>query len=57
MASLILASPLTGREGSVDSTAAILLGIGVVLWIIDRVVRGRAPEIDAERLDEVSPES
>ena len=57
VASLILASPLTGREGSVYLRAAILLGIGVVLWIIDRVVRGRAPEIDAERLDEVSPES
>lgn len=52
VASLILASPLTGREGSVYLRAAILIAIGIVLWGIDRAVRGRPPEIDAERLGE-----
>lgn len=50
VASLILASPLTGREGSVYLRAAVLLAIGVVLWAVDRLVRGRTPEIDAEEI-------
>lgn len=50
VASLVLASPLTGRDGSVYLRAAILLAIGMVLWLVDRVVRGRTPEIDAEDL-------
>ena len=32
VACLVLASPLTGREGSVYLRAGILLAIGVVLW-------------------------
>lgn len=50
VASLILASPLTGREGSVYARAGILLAIGVALWLVDRAVRGRTPEIDAEHI-------
>ena len=52
VACLILASPLTGREASVYLRAAILLAIGVVLWAIDRLVRGRAPEIDEQHIGE-----
>jgi basic amino acid/polyamine antiporter, APA family len=53
VACVVLASPLTGREGSVYLRAAILLAIGVALWVIDRLVRGRAPEIDEEHIGEV----
>lgn len=44
-AAIILASPLTGREGSVYLRAGILLAIGVVLWLVDRVARGSTPEV------------
>jgi len=57
VASLVLASPVTGREGSVYLRAAILLAIGVVLWVVDRVVRGRAPEIDEAHIGEPSAEA
>lgn len=50
VACVVLASPLTGREGSVYLRAAILLAIGVALWAVDRVVRGQAPEIDEEHI-------
>lgn len=50
VACLVLASPLTGRDGSVYLRAGILLAIGVVLWAIDRTVRGRPPEIDEKNL-------
>jgi basic amino acid/polyamine antiporter, APA family len=53
VACVVLASPLTGREGSVYLRAAILLAIGVALWVIDRLVRGRAPEIDEQHVGEV----
>ncbi|GIG34620.1 APC family permease [Cellulomonas pakistanensis] len=39
--SLVLASPLTGREGSVYLRAAVLLAIGVVLYVVNRLVSGR----------------
>ena len=52
VACLVLASPLTGRDASVYLRAAILLAIGVALWAVDRVVRGRAPEIDEEHIGE-----
>jgi len=45
--SLVLASPLTGREGSVYLRAAVLLGIGVVLYLVNRFVVGRADPADA----------
>lgn len=38
--SLVLASPLTGREGAVYLRAAVLLGIGVVLYVVNRWVTG-----------------
>ena len=47
---LILASPLTGRDADIYLRAGILLAVGVVLWAIDRVVRGSSPEIDAEEI-------
>jgi amino acid transporter len=40
--SVVLASPLTGREGGVYLRAAVLLGIGVVLYVVNRLVAGRA---------------
>jgi amino acid transporter len=39
--SVVLASPLTGREGGVYLRAAVLLGIGVVLYVVNRLVVGR----------------
>lgn len=47
--SLVLASPLTGREGSVYLRAAVLLGIGVVLYVVNRLVVGKV-DVDAERV-------
>ncbi|MBD3777818.1 APC family permease [Cellulomonas sp. ES6] len=38
--SLALASPLTGREGAVYLRAAVLLGIGVVLYVVNRLLTG-----------------
>ncbi|WP_454050266.1 APC family permease [Cellulomonas sp. Marseille-Q8402] len=43
--SLVLASPLTGREGSVYLRAGVLLAIGVVLYLVNRLVVGR---VDAD---------
>ncbi|RMI06713.1 APC family permease [Cellulomonas triticagri] len=48
--SLVLASPLTGREGGVYLRAAVLLGIGVVLYVVNRLVVGKV-DTDAERVD------
>lgn len=36
--SLVLASPLTGREGGVYARAGVLLAIGVVLYVVNRLV-------------------
>ena len=40
--SLVLASPLTGRDADVYLRAGILLGVGVVLYVINRLVVGRS---------------
>jgi len=49
--SLVLASPITGRSSQVYLTAGILVGAGVVLWGINRLVTGkRVTELDAEKL-------
>ncbi len=49
--SLVLASPLTGRSPRVYLLAAILLGVGALLWGINRLVTGtRVTDIDAEKL-------
>ena len=50
VAAVVLASPLTGREASVYARAGILLAIGIALWAVDRLARGRAPEVDAQEL-------
>jgi basic amino acid/polyamine antiporter, APA family len=42
VASLVLASPLTGRDGTEYLRAGILLGIGVVLYLVNRVLVRRA---------------
>ncbi|MBA3817490.1 MAG: APC family permease [Deltaproteobacteria bacterium] len=48
---LVLASPLTGRPGRIYVIAASLVGVGAVLWIINRLVTGRrVTELDAEQL-------
>lgn len=39
--SLVLASPLTGRDPGVYARAGVLLAIGVVLYLVNRVARGR----------------
>ncbi|GAA2969530.1 APC family permease [Actinokineospora diospyrosa] len=44
-----LASPLSGRPAREYGIAAILLGVGVVLWLINRLVHGRV-QVDAEKL-------
>jgi amino acid transporter len=47
---VVLASPFVGREGSVYLTAGILLGIGVLLWLVNRTLVGKPGEVDADRL-------
>jgi amino acid transporter len=47
---VVLASPFVGREASVYATAGILLGIGVLLWFVNRAVVGKPDELDAQRL-------
>jgi basic amino acid/polyamine antiporter, APA family len=45
VACIVLASPLTGREITTYVRAGVLLGIGVLLWGLNRVVVGRrSPE-------------
>ncbi|MBM7771630.1 amino acid transporter [Actinokineospora baliensis] len=44
-----LASPLSGRPAREYGIAAILLGVGVVLWLLNRFAHGRV-EVDAEKL-------
>ncbi|WP_309133997.1 APC family permease [Cellulomonas sp.] len=46
--SLVLASPLTGRDADVYARAGILLAIGVVLYVVNRAFVG--PEGQAERI-------
>jgi len=46
----VLASPFVGREASVYLTAAILLGIGVLLWFANRAFIRKSTETDEEEL-------
>ena len=48
---VVLASPFVGREASVYLTTAVLLGIGLVLWFVNRAIVGKPGEVHAERLD------
>jgi len=50
IASLVLASPLTGREPRAYLIAAILVGTGALLWLINRLVNGPAKELSPENL-------
>jgi basic amino acid/polyamine antiporter, APA family len=43
---LILTSPLTGRESGIYPRAAILLGIGIVLWFVNPLVIGGVDDFD-----------
>jgi amino acid transporter len=47
---VVLASPVVGREASVYLTAGVLLGIGLLLWFVNRALVGKPDELDAERL-------
>jgi amino acid transporter len=47
---VVLASPFVGREATVYLTAGILLGIGVLLWFVNRALVGKPDDLDAERL-------
>ena len=48
---LLLASPLSGRSGRVYVVAGILVGIGVVLWGLNRIITGaKIEDLDAEKL-------
>ncbi len=49
LVSLVLASPVTGRDADVYVRAGILLGIGVVLYVINRLVVGKV-DADPARL-------
>lgn len=50
VSTLVLASPLTGRPARVYVIAAILVGIGAALWLINRLISGRVTTIDPEKL-------
>jgi amino acid transporter len=50
---VVLASPFVGRDGSVYVTAGILVGIGVLLWFVNRAIVGKPAEIEGERLADV----
>lgn len=45
LVSLVLASPITGRDADVYLRAGLLLGIGIVLYVINRLVVGK---VDAD---------
>lgn len=48
---LVLASPITGRSARIYLVAGVLVGLGVVLWGINRLITGRTvTELDAEKL-------
>ncbi|MFD1935735.1 MULTISPECIES: APC family permease [Nonomuraea] len=48
---LTLTLPITGRSGDVYLRAAILVGIGVVLWFINRIFVGPIEEIDITKIN------
>ncbi|MBA2893590.1 APC family permease [Nonomuraea soli] len=47
---LFLALPVTGRAGDVYLRAAVLVGVGVVLWVINWMFVGRVKEIDPTKI-------
>ncbi|MFE3452858.1 APC family permease [Nonomuraea sp. NPDC059194] len=48
---LFLTLPITGRSGDVYLRAAILVGIGVVLWFVNRLFVGPIKEIDITKIN------
>lgn len=49
--SLLLASPLSGFDRQVYGVAAILVGVGIVLWFLNRLISGKpTAELDPEKL-------
>lgn len=48
--SFVLASPLTGRSPRIYLFAAILLGIGALIWLLNRLIAGQRTSFDAEKL-------
>jgi amino acid transporter len=46
---VVLASPVTGREGKVYLIAAVLMALGVVLWFVNRAVVGSRGQVGADR--------
>ena len=47
---LILALPITGRDTAVYMRVGILIAIGVVLWLINRLYVGKVKELDPTEL-------
>jgi amino acid transporter len=47
---VVLATPVVGRDSSVYAIAGVLIGIGALLWFVNRALVGRQDDIDAERL-------
>ena len=47
---LVLASPITGRPTRVYAIAGILVGVGALLWLGNRIISGKVTELDAEKL-------
>jgi len=53
-ASLLLATPLTGRDSDIYVRALILLAIGVVLCLVNRAVAGPARDVDPAEFERSS---
>ena len=47
---VLLVRLVTQQEGVVFLITAVLLAVGAALWIVNRLVTGREPQIDPERL-------
>lgn len=47
---VFLASPITGRDLEIYLRAAILVALGVVLWLINRIVVGKVDRIDPAKI-------
>ncbi|WP_119727852.1 APC family permease [Thermomonospora amylolytica] len=50
VACLFLISPLTGRDVEVYLRAAVLVALGAVLWLINRVIVGKVDHIDPAKI-------
>jgi basic amino acid/polyamine antiporter, APA family len=51
VSTLVLASPITGRPARVYAIAGVLVGVGAVLWLLNRLINGkRDTTLDPEQL-------